>query len=92
MGCLGKNGAPYRARVPPRRGQGSASEPSLLSLAGMRAAQGVQGAWASPHTPHGHPPTSLKQRQLLQWLLPPPQPPPQPQPPWPPSRRSRVRS
>ena len=92
MGCLGKNGAPHRCHVPPRRGQGSASELSRLSLAGMQVAQGVRGAWASPHTPHVHPPTSLKQRRLLQWLLPPPRPPPQPRPPWPPSRRSRVRS
>ena len=94
MGCLGKNGAPHRCHVPPphRRGQGSASELSLLFLAGMRAAQGGRGAWASPHTQHGHPLTSLKQRRLLQWLLPPLQPPPQPRPPWPPSRRSRARS
>lgn len=93
MGCLGKNGAPRRCRVPPlRRGQGSASELSLLFLAGMQAARGARGAWASPHTQHVHPLTSLKQQQLLQWLLLPPRPPPQPRPPWPPSRRSRARS
>lgn len=89
---MGKNGAPLGCRVPPGRWQGSASELSRLSITGMRAARGGRGAWAFPHTPHGPPPTSLKQRRLLPWLLLPPRPRPRPRPPWPPSRRSRARS